>query len=135
VQQATRLRLRGGDDLRSSVPEARHPKGRRAIEIPIAVDVPNVCPARPLPENRPLLRDESNIARFVPAEFGSEGARARAGDLGVKFGQHERVLAARARGRRARMRRTREGNHACHPWGSIYVAEPILPSWQSNDAR
>ncbi len=83
VQELSRLRLERGHDARVAVPDVGDAERRGEIDVAIAIDVPYVRTRRALPEYRPAVGHEGDIAGFVTAKLAGQGAGLRAGDSGL----------------------------------------------------
>src|SRR5580698_1561180 len=84
VQQLPSLRLNGLHNSRVGMPDVRHTKRSRQIEIAVAVSIPDVGSRGTLPKNRPMIGYERDVARFVTTQLAGEGAGLGTGNASLE---------------------------------------------------
>jgi hypothetical protein len=88
VQEFVRLALERRANRRSSMPETRHPKGRREIQKAIAIDIPDVHSDRALPEDREILGQPGHFTSLESRKLLREVPGSRARNPRYDFWQH-----------------------------------------------
>ena len=113
VHELRRLRGERVADLRPRVAGRRDAECGREIEKAVSIRIPHIRALGALPENRPVLRGESHIPRLGAPQPRSKSARARTGNVALKFGKHTHALLQYTTVMKARTRADCR-DRACH---------------------